>query len=207
MSEWQPGSGILRYSCVFSVQMFPLSLPNDLDIKSCRFPVVNLPRGTPGTCTAWLRLRPTLTSQNWHKISSQTFKQPGRVAQFLHGNSCGRERSWQEGLDIWMGQIVFLLLHPVFVLRPLNSDSDICKYFWISLLTVWRMRRMWSHFVLSETMQISPMSLKFPWPWDYHSHSSVVNPHLTAHRAGLLLSLSEIYAGYIGDTEPPGLTL
>ena len=56
-------------SCVFSVQMFPLSLPNDLDIKSCRFPVVNLPRGTPGTCTAWLRLRPTPTSQNWHKLS------------------------------------------------------------------------------------------------------------------------------------------
>ena len=23
-----------------------------------------------------------------------------------------------------------------------------CKYFWISLLTVWRMRRMWSHFLI-----------------------------------------------------------
>ena len=32
--------------CMFTAQMFPLSLPNDLDIKSCRFPVVNLPRGT-----------------------------------------------------------------------------------------------------------------------------------------------------------------
>ena len=37
------------------VQMFPLSLPNDLHIKSCRFPVVNLPRGTGRTCTAWHR--------------------------------------------------------------------------------------------------------------------------------------------------------
>ena len=31
-----------------------------------------------------------------------------------------------------------------------------CKYFWISLLTVWRMRRIRSHLILSETMQISP---------------------------------------------------
>ena len=33
-------------------QMLLLSLPNDLHIKSCRFPIVNLPTGTGRTCTA-----------------------------------------------------------------------------------------------------------------------------------------------------------
>ena len=87
-------------SCVFSVQMFPLSLPNDLDIKSCRFPVVNLPRGTPGTCTAWLRLRPTPTSQNWHKISSQKNKHLDSIPYNNLKLRCSvleLERSWQEG--------------------------------------------------------------------------------------------------------------
>ena len=49
---------VSRCGCVdwlCCVQMFPLSLPNDLHIKSCRFPVVNLPRGTGRTCTAWHR--------------------------------------------------------------------------------------------------------------------------------------------------------
>ena len=35
-----------------NVQMLLLSLPNDLHIKSLRFPVVNLPTGTERTCTA-----------------------------------------------------------------------------------------------------------------------------------------------------------
>lgn len=40
-----------------------------------------------------------------------------------------------------------------------------CKYFWISLLTVWRMRRIRSHLILSETMQISP---RFPLSRSHH---------------------------------------
>ena len=49
--------------CMFSVQMLPLSLPNDLNIKSCRFPVVNLPRGTEGTCRALLSMDAQIKAQ------------------------------------------------------------------------------------------------------------------------------------------------
>ena len=51
-----------------------------------------------------------------------------------------------------------------------------------------------------------------PWPGPItshcpsHSHNSAVTLHLTAHWAGLLLSSSEIYAGYIGVVRAPGPT-
>ena len=142
-------------SCVFSVQMFPLSLPNDLDIKSCRFPVVNLPRGTPGTCTAWLRLRPTPTSQNWHKISSQKNKHLDSIPYNNHKSRCSvldLERSWQEGSGSLTNSPLsgrgrlFSLVSTRCLYYVLSSlILTFCKYFWISLLTVWRMRRIRSH--------------------------------------------------------------
>ena len=82
-----------------------------------------------------------------------------------------------------------------------------CKYFWISLLTVWRMRRIRSHLILSETMQISP---RLPQPKSHQislsrrtweSQLCGLSLHLTAH---LLLSLSEIYAGHISGVRAPG---
>ena len=159
-------------SCVFSVQMFPLSLPNDLDIKSCRFPVVNLPRGTPGTCTAWLRLRPTPTSQNWHKLSFQKTSnslpfQQSLIVQFW--NLKGHDR---KGLDLnnnspldGRSRLFFFISTQCLYYVLSSLILTFCKYFWISLLTVWRMRRIRSHFILSETMQISP---RFPLSRSHH---------------------------------------
>lgn len=82
-----------------------------------------------------------------------------------------------------------------------------CKYFWISLLTVWRMRRIRSHLILSETMQISP---RFPLPRSHHLIVPVPVTTLRWISIWLHIELVCCWAGvrFMLDTsvlsEPPG---
>ena len=69
----------------------------------------------------------------------------------------------RKGLDLWTNSPLsgrgrlFSLVSTRCLYYVLSSlILTFCKYFWISLLTVWRMRRIRSHLILSETMQISP---------------------------------------------------
>lgn len=203
-------------SCVFSVQMFPLSLPNDLDIKSCRFPVVNLPRGTPGTCTAWLRLRPTPTSQNWHKISSQKNKHLDSIPYIslieMFSFGTGKVMTGR----VWISGLIPLLVDGADCFS--SSLPSVCitsslVWFWhfvnIFEFHFWRCDE-WDEFdhiwfcrrqckYLRRSPRQSP--IRSHCPGELQSHNSVVSLHLTAH---LLLSLSEIYAGHIGGVRAPG---
>ena len=52
LESWQYEEYDSSKSQCYHFQMLLLSLPNDLHIKSCRFPIVNLPTGTGRTCTA-----------------------------------------------------------------------------------------------------------------------------------------------------------
>ena len=114
-------------SCVFSVQMFPLSLPNDLDIKSCRFPVVNLPRGTSENMHS-MALAPALQILTQNIINKHNSQDHNNSNQEI----CWRKYLLEETASCMnfnfiaeseprmrkKEKIVFLFIITMFVLRP-----------------------------------------------------------------------------------------